>query len=127
MSVAAIVSNNEYQAITTIQIASGSVIHKRDTSFDTILHTTASMAVMVAVAVAVAAAVAAVATIAVAVAMGAVITETVKAAAEVQQQPKREHRDQAAINSITAFVRLVPAPIYSLASAPRLLLRYSYV
>ena len=45
------------------------------------------MAVAVAIAVAVAAA--AVATIAVAVVMEALVTETVKAAAKVQQQPKK--------------------------------------
>ena len=103
------------------------MIHKRDSSFDTILHTTASMAVTISVAVTIA--VAAVATIAVAVAMEALVTGTVKAAEEVQQQPKREQRDQAASNSttVTAFVRLVPAPICSLASAPRLLLWYSQV
>ena len=48
------------------------------------------MAVTVAVAVVVAVAVAAVATTAVAVAMEALVTETVKAAAEVQQQTKRD-------------------------------------
>jgi hypothetical protein len=74
------------------QKASGSVIHKRDTSSDTILHTAASIN-MVAVVVAIAA----VATIAVAVAMKALVTGTVEAAAEVQQQPKREQRDQAAM------------------------------
>ena len=97
----------------------------RDTSFNTVLHDTASMAVMVAVAEAVAAA--AVATIAVAAAMKAVVAENVKAVAEKQKQQKREQCDQAASCSITAFVQLVPAPICSLALAPRFLLQYSQV
>ena len=121
----AVVGNSEKQTITTAKIASGSIHRIPASTLIFNLHTTACMVVTVAAAVAVAAAT--VGTVVVAVVMKALVTETVKAAGEVQQQPKRKQRDQAASNSITAFVRLVPAPICSLASALRLLLRYLQV
>ena len=84
---------------------------KQDTDFG-INRITTAMAVAVVVALAVAAAVA----------IADLVTETVTSEA-VLQKAKREQRDQVASNSITAFVRLVPAPICSLASAPRFGLR----
>lgn len=86
---------------------------KQDTDFG-INRITTAMAVAVVVALAVA--------VAVAVAIADLVTETVTSEA-VLQKAKREQRDQVASNSITAFVRLVPAPICSLASAPRFGLR----
>ena len=95
------------------------MVRKQDTEFG-INRNTAAMAGAVVVALAVA--------VAVAVAIADLVTETVTVTSEaVLQKAKREQRDQVASNSITAFVRLVPAPICSLASAPRLLLRYSQV
>ena len=86
---------------------------KQGTDFGVNRITTA-MAVAVAVVVAVVVAV----EVAVAVAIADLVTETITSEA-VLQKVKREQRDQVASNSITAFVRLVPAPICSLASAPR--------
>ena len=60
--------------------------------------------------------------VAVVVTIADLVTETATSEA-VLQKAKREQRDQVASNSITAFVRLVPAPICSLASAPRFGLR----